>query len=235
MLLQTQKLIVYSLVNNEEAIKNEGNLNDVLLETIPNEKGAINAIILLYREGIVRALKESIDRMQVKADYAKVLTGEYGLNSTLSKWAVETWYYVLFPDEVNDSPGKRKCKLLRDIRVKIAEANDIDFAPIECNHFGDCRGTCYICDSELKYLNDALEKKKLKGMDINLKGISSNEIEKSGCMNQADIIESTSGADIITDTHGAYYGTESSIRLPFPIQGINTFRDFDAWINSFAK
>ena len=44
--------------------------------------------------------------------------------------------------------GKQTCKILKDIRRQIAEANDIEFITSECQYQGDCLGTCpkhYTC------------------------------------------------------------------------------------------
>lgn len=48
--------------------------------------------------------------------------------------------------------GKDICNQLRKIRVEIAKRNGIDFSPAECNHKGDCSGTCPVCEQELDYL-----------------------------------------------------------------------------------
>ena len=36
--------------------------------------------------------------------------------------------------------GKQTCKILKDIRRQIAEANDIEFITSECQYQGDCLG-----------------------------------------------------------------------------------------------
>lgn len=38
--------------------------------------------------------------------------------------------------------GKQTCKILKEIRRQIAEANDIEFVTSECRYKGDCLGTC---------------------------------------------------------------------------------------------
>lgn len=38
--------------------------------------------------------------------------------------------------------GKQTCKILKEIRRQIAEANDIEFITSECQYQGDCLGTC---------------------------------------------------------------------------------------------
>ena len=76
-------------------------------------------------------------------------------------------------------PGRDKCDQLRDIRKKIAEANGIDFEPAECHHTGPCRGTCPVCDSEIRYIDEQLQKKKERGEEIVLTGIAEVDIRKS--------------------------------------------------------
>lgn len=52
--------------------------------------------------------------------------------------------------------GKQKCKILKEIRQRIAEENDIPYVTRECHHQGACRGTCPRCESELRYLEQQL-------------------------------------------------------------------------------
>ena len=42
--------------------------------------------------------------------------------------------------------GKQTCRILKEIRRQIAEANDIEFATSECRYKGDCLGTCPKCE-----------------------------------------------------------------------------------------
>ena len=62
--------------------------------------------------------------------------------------------------------GKEKCRILKDIRTRIAEDNDIEFVTKECEYQGDCKGTCPKCDSELRYLEEQLERKRKLGKGI---------------------------------------------------------------------
>jgi hypothetical protein len=48
--------------------------------------------------------------------------------------------------------GKNKCKILKEIRSKIAKENDIPFITKECTYQGQCKGTCPKCEQELVYL-----------------------------------------------------------------------------------
>ena len=52
--------------------------------------------------------------------------------------------------------GKQKCKILKEIRQKIADENDIPYVTRECRHQGNCAGTCPRCESELRYLEQQL-------------------------------------------------------------------------------
>ena len=62
--------------------------------------------------------------------------------------------------------GKKKCKILKEIRQKIADENDIPYVTRECRYQGDCRGTCPRCESELKYLEAQLAARAAAGRRI---------------------------------------------------------------------
>ncbi|MBO7730859.1 MAG: hypothetical protein J6S31_08380 [Lachnospiraceae bacterium] len=68
--------------------------------------------------------------------------------------------------------GKEKCKILKEIRREIAQQNDIEWIVNECRHKGECKGTCPRCESEVKKLEQELEKRKKVGKTIALVGIS---------------------------------------------------------------
>lgn len=68
--------------------------------------------------------------------------------------------------------GKQRCKILKEIRQKIADANDIEFITSECQHKGDCPGTCPKCEAELRYLERELEKRQRLGKTIAVAGLT---------------------------------------------------------------
>ena len=68
--------------------------------------------------------------------------------------------------------GKQTCKILKEIRRQIAEANSIEFATSECRYKGDCLGTCPKCEAEVRYLEQQLRARSLAGKAIALAGIS---------------------------------------------------------------
>lgn len=68
--------------------------------------------------------------------------------------------------------GKLICNILKDVRRKIAEANGIEYIPAKCDHQGDCMGTCPMCEAELQYLEQELEKKRLAKELVNVVGVA---------------------------------------------------------------
>ena len=71
--------------------------------------------------------------------------------------------------------GKRICQALKELRKRIADANNIPFEMEECTHQGDCPGTCPKCESELRYLMDSTDKREKEGKPVVLDGIMSEE------------------------------------------------------------
>ncbi|MFC2513254.1 MAG: carboxypeptidase-like regulatory domain-containing protein [Prevotella melaninogenica] len=68
--------------------------------------------------------------------------------------------------------GKSTCKLLKDIRQQIADANGISYRPKECQHKGDCAGTCPACEEEIRYLERELRARKGNGFGMKVAGIA---------------------------------------------------------------
>lgn len=77
-----------------------------------------------------------------------------------------------------DHPGRDVCDLLRDVRKKIAEKNDIKYEFEECHHTGPCKGTCPACEAELRYLEAELKKKIDRGEEVFIEGLASKELEE---------------------------------------------------------
>ena len=70
------------------------------------------------------------------------------------------------------SRGKTTCKVLKEVRRKIADANGIPLQERECTHTGDCAGTCPYCESEVRYLERELSKRKSLGKAVAVAGIA---------------------------------------------------------------
>ena len=80
--------------------------------------------------------------------------------------------------------GKQTCKILKEIRRQIAEANGIEFVTSECRYKGDCLGTCPKCEAEVRYLEQQLRSRQRMGKAVALAGISAGMIAFSGCGNR---------------------------------------------------
>lgn len=90
--------------------------------------------------------------------------------------------------------GKSKCRLLKDIRSKIAEENGIEYHTTECGFQGECRGTCPKCDAELKYLEREIEKRRSIGKRVAVAGIAAAlMIGATGCDGLEPTIMQTDG------------------------------------------
>lgn len=70
--------------------------------------------------------------------------------------------------------GKHTCKILKQIRKQIAEANGIEYAVSECKYKGECLGTCPKCEEEVRYLEEQLNSRRILGKAVVLAGISMN-------------------------------------------------------------
>ena len=68
--------------------------------------------------------------------------------------------------------GKQICKALKEIRLNIAQANDIEYNPAECNHKGDCLGTCPQCEKELRYIERQLLRRQTLGKAAVVAGLA---------------------------------------------------------------
>ena len=64
--------------------------------------------------------------------------------------------------------GKQKCKILKEIRQRIADENDIPYVTRECSFQGECTGTCPRCESELRYLEQQLERRRRLGKSVSV-------------------------------------------------------------------
>lgn len=68
--------------------------------------------------------------------------------------------------------GKNKCKILKQIRQKIAEENDIPLITKECTFQGECSGTCPRCEAELRYLEQQLARRQALGKTVTVAALS---------------------------------------------------------------
>ena len=104
--------------------------------------------------------------------------------------------------------GKDICNTLKAIRLDIARANGIKYAPRECHHEGDCAGTCPACESEMRYLEREIARRRSFGKAALVAGVSMSLSSLSAMAAQAQSSESMmpSGnpASQLTDTTQVY-------------------------------
>jgi protein TonB len=96
--------------------------------------------------------------------------------------------------------GKQTCKILKDIRRQIAEANDIEFITSECQYQGDCLGTCPKCEAEVRYLEQQLERKRIAGKAVTVLGISAGLVAMSPMTSCTNSANKGTNQEIINDT-----------------------------------
>ena len=78
--------------------------------------------------------------------------------------------------------GKEKCKILKQIRAEIAKQNDIEWITSECQHKGECKGTCPKCEAEVRKLEHELELKRKMGKNVAVAGIATGiALSATGC------------------------------------------------------
>jgi TonB family protein len=77
--------------------------------------------------------------------------------------------------------GKSICSVLKTIRKQVADANGIEYEPRECNHQGDCRGTCPACEAEVRYIQQQLDIRRQLGKAVAVVGISAGLAALNSC------------------------------------------------------
>lgn len=68
--------------------------------------------------------------------------------------------------------GKDKCRMLKQIRKQIADANDIPYVVEECPYQGECKGTCPKCEAELKKMEEELSLRRKLGKTVAIAGVA---------------------------------------------------------------
>ena len=68
--------------------------------------------------------------------------------------------------------GKYICNALKAVRLDIARANGIEYTPKACDHQGECAGTCPACESEMRYLEWEIARKRSLGKAALVAGVS---------------------------------------------------------------
>ncbi|MGM9554117.1 MAG: hypothetical protein ACI3V2_07395 [Faecousia sp.] len=78
--------------------------------------------------------------------------------------------------------GKNKCKILKQIRQRIADENDIPLVTQECGYQGECSGTCPKCEQELRYLEQQLARRQALGKRVTVAALAAGMLATmTGC------------------------------------------------------
>ena len=80
--------------------------------------------------------------------------------------------------------GKRICDTLKEVRIQVAKANGIKYAPTECRHEGDCAGTCPKCEAEVRWLEQQLQLRRQLGKAVAVVGVSMGLAALTACESQ---------------------------------------------------
>ena len=89
--------------------------------------------------------------------------------------------------------GKEKCKILKEIRQRIADENEIPWVTRECTHKGSCRGTCPKCESELRELERQLAARQALGKRVAVAALCAGMAFSSAGCSPLDSPGSTAG------------------------------------------
>lgn len=109
--------------------------------------------------------------------------------------------------------GKKLCQELKNIRKQIADANEIDYAPKECQHKGDCRGTCEKCEQDIRYIEHQLSLRKAAGKAIKIAGLFTGMAALSACgpttsENNGDVVPTCGDTIRVDQLEGDVYAPE---------------------------
>ena len=96
--------------------------------------------------------------------------------------------------------GKQKCRILKEIRQRIADENDIPYVTHECPHQGECRGTCPRCESELRYLERQLEQRASMGKRVAVAALCAGVMfTAAGCSALEQVVDGVRGQPLTGD------------------------------------
>ena len=96
--------------------------------------------------------------------------------------------------------GKNKCRILKQIRQKIAYENDIPLVTQECGYQGECSGTCPKCEQELRYLEQQLARRQALGKRVTVAALAAGLLASlTGCPAPQTPETSSDGTALVTE------------------------------------
>lgn len=122
--------------------------------------------------------------------------------------------------------GKDICKELKAVRRQIAEENGIPLEIPECTYNGPCKGTCPRCESEVRFLENALADRLRRGKVATVAGLALGLAVSSGVKAQSvtptpdpSLREGTAGVGSVEQCCGTLKGRVVDLKtgetLPF--------------------
>ena len=100
--------------------------------------------------------------------------------------------------------GKMICNTLKEVRMQVAKANDIRYAPTECHHEGDCAGTCPKCEAEVRWLEQQLQLRRQLGKAVAVVGVSMGLAALVACESQlADLNTDSNISSVLNQSAGS--------------------------------
>lgn len=125
--------------------------------------------------------------------------------------------------------GKDICKELKAVRKRIAEENGIDLEIPECTYHGPCKGTCPRCESEVRFLENALAQKIRMGKVATVAGLALT----LGVSGSAAAQSTTTDPEPVPPSHERLVGdcevsgvvVDAKTREPLPFLSVMLYKD----------
>ena len=119
--------------------------------------------------------------------------------------------------------GKDKCRILKQIRKKIADENDIPYIIEECPHKGECKGTCPKCEAEVRQMEEALSLRRRLGKGVAIAGIAAGVMATATACTPQDVVE-----EVVSVLFGHHQPEVTGV-LPQPLEGDVSITEGEAY------
>ncbi|MCR5465499.1 MAG: hypothetical protein K6F11_01475 [Lachnospiraceae bacterium] len=120
--------------------------------------------------------------------------------------------------------GKDKCRILKQIRKKIADENDIPYVIEECPHKGECKGTCPRCEAEVRQMEEALSLRRRLGKGVAIAGIAAGVMATATACTPQDVVEEVMyklyGVTGYHQLEGDVIEGEAQPYYPYEVEGV---------------
>ena len=114
------------------------------------------------------------------------------------------------------TPGKAKCELLKALRKDLSQRYGIQHRERECNHEGDCPGTCPLCEAELESLTQQIKVIAPEKLEVSDEIIELCQLNKSFFSNKLPEIETLENE--IHGLDGQVRPLDGDVAMP-PVEG----------------